>query len=640
MQDEHLQPVQSVTPDERSRAQRLAITIVPVIVLIAVIGAAIFGGGRSADDPSDPQRPTAAPAEPAVEASLAPDVETLLAAGFPTRALGLPVHSVARAMALRDDGEIRDKVVAVAGWLTVPPEPDCGVDVCVDIDGPYGVGADCRRSTVLADDAEPVFEVRNGEATRLRDAGANAELRPQALPGPSLAGVAAGQIAPDLVIRPERAVVLGRFGDPRLAECRSSSSDCGSTFTIERVAWVDGSWRLRRPEIYPADVEPVPSGMVRWPTIDRAIRQGAIVLAEVIVQRDQLATIDPAADAAVPRDVDTIWYIRALLRPRGLDDSLGEVGWAVIDDDTAAVLASDPERTAEESVSSRPGAGPSPSEETVAIPERMLGLEVLDVETAQRLVSSGLEPTRLVAIDGWLTVAPDEPGCTDLPVIACPRRGDLSGTREPGGPTLAVETLPGTPLLGLTRQSPSLGTWTVPNRVALVGHVRTTSAGPVFTIERLAWLRTAARQRPILKAPGSLRTTWTREAAEAVSPRLRGRRRFDADARAPRPADTGALRPNGGRCDRRPRPAGLVPAHDRLAVSAGRRGRARRRLVRGRGPNAQGARDGPLARRPVALSRRAPRGRSGRPRSSAAPGPGAFARGAASSFRANAGLRR
>ena len=35
--------------------------MLPAIVLIAVIGAAIFGGGQSADDPSNPQRPTADP---------------------------------------------------------------------------------------------------------------------------------------------------------------------------------------------------------------------------------------------------------------------------------------------------------------------------------------------------------------------------------------------------------------------------------------------------------------------------------------------------------------------------------------------------------------------------------------------------
>ena len=39
----------------------------------------------------------------------------------------------------------------------------------------------------------------------------------------------------------------------------------------------------------------------------------------------------------------------------------------------------------------------------------------------------------------------------------------------------------------------------------------------MFTIERLAWLRTAARQRPVLTAPGSLTPSWSREAAEATA---------------------------------------------------------------------------------------------------------------------------
>ena len=116
---------------------------------------------------------------------------------------------------------------------------------------------------------------------------------------------------------PERAIVLGRFADPRLEECRKSAASCGSVFAIERVAWVDGSWRLRRPQIYPSEVEPVPSGQVRWPIVDRAIRRGAIILSETIVARADLAAVDPAADAATPRDVGTIWYVRALLRPRG-----------------------------------------------------------------------------------------------------------------------------------------------------------------------------------------------------------------------------------------------------------------------------------------------------------------------------------
>ena len=145
MSEEHFETIQSLAPDERSRARRLALTMLPAIVLLAVIGAAVFGGGRSADDPSNSQPPTATPAEPVVEASVGPDVEALRAAGFPARALGLPVHSVARTMALRAGGEIQDDVVAVAGWLSVPPEPECGLDVAADIDGPYGIGADCRR---------------------------------------------------------------------------------------------------------------------------------------------------------------------------------------------------------------------------------------------------------------------------------------------------------------------------------------------------------------------------------------------------------------------------------------------------------------------------------------------------------------
>jgi hypothetical protein len=217
--------------------------------------------------------------------------------------------------------------------------------------------------------------------------------------------------------------------------------------------------------------------------------------------------------------------VRALLRPRGIEDSSGEVGWAVIDDDTAVVLASDPERTVETSARETPPtrASPTPQDE-VEFPDRMFGLEVLTVDVARQAIADGLGSDRLVVIEGWLTVAPDQPGCTELPVVACPRQGTLSGTRELGGRLIAVETLPGTPLLGLTRQNPSLGTWTVPNRVALVGRLREqptacgeASCDVVLTIERLAWLRTAARDRPVVTAPGSLETTWTREGAEKAA---------------------------------------------------------------------------------------------------------------------------
>ena len=520
MHPEHVEPVQSLASGRRSRARTLAAVAVPIVLLGGLIGSAMLGEVKPPADEPSPAVAVAATDAPA-EPSVAPEANALRAAGFPTRALGLPVHSVASTLDRHRDGEVADEVVAIAGWLSVPPDSDCGVDVIDDREDLYGTGAACTRETMLADDAEPVLAVRrNGEVRHLRLP--RAFMLPVGLAGPSLATVAAQQRAPDNVILPERAIVLGRFADSRLEACRTSSPDCGSSFAIERVAWVDGSWRLRRPLIYPSEVEPGPSGQVRWPTVDRAIRRGAIVLSETIVARADLAEVDPAADAATPSDVGTVWYVRALLRPRGIEDSSGEVGWAVIDDDTAVVLATDPERTVETSARETPStrASPTPQDE-VEFPDRMLGVEILTVDVARQAVADGLGVDRLVVVEGWLTVAPDEPGCTELPVVACPRQGTLSATRELGLPLIAVETLPGTPLLGLTRQSPSLGTWTVPNRVALVGRLREqpsacgdSSCDIVLTIERMAWLRTAARDRPVLTAPGSLETTWTREAAE------------------------------------------------------------------------------------------------------------------------------
>jgi hypothetical protein len=526
MEPEHIEPVRSLPLERRSRARTFAVALLPAFVLIVVIGFATFGGGRFSDTTTadtDRNGEVERSAEPQPVPSDAPDVADLRSAGFPTRALGLPVHSVARTLELHDDGEIKADVVAVAGWLSVPPDPACGVDRVDDRGGLYGTGTACTRATILAGDAEPVVAVRSGGLRDLRTPGI--AIRPVGLPGPSLAGIAARQVAPDNVVLPERAIVLGRFADPRLEDCQASSPECVSAFAIERVVWVDGSWRLRRPLIYPSEDEPEPSGQVRWPIVDRAIRRGAIILSETIVARADLAAVDPDADAATPVDAGTVWYVRALLRPRGIEDSSGEVGWAVIDDDTAVVLASDPERTVETSARETPStrASPTPQDE-VDFPDRMFGVEVLTVDVARQAGADGLGADRLVVVEGWLTVAPDTPGCTELPVVACPRQGTLSATRELGGQLIAVETPPGTPLLGLTRQNPSLGTWTVPNRVALVGRLREqqTACGDascdlVLTIERLAWLRTAARDRPVVTAPGSLETRWTREAAEEAA---------------------------------------------------------------------------------------------------------------------------
>lgn len=348
---EHVQPVQSLTPDRRSRRRTVVTAAIPVVVLVAVVAAGSLGNAvpDRFDTPPDAiaqltpsPDPTASPPVAPDEVALRRDVVAIHDGGYPLRALGLTVRSVARTIELRATGEITGEVVAVAGWLSIPPERDCGTDVVDPGHGQYGSGSSCRRGTILTDAPGAVVGF-DGSQTFMLGKIAGGVLNPQALPGISLAPIAAGQ-ARGKTVAPQRAVVLGRFSDARLPECASGEPECFDRFALERVIWLDGDWRLRRPELYPTAADADVSRTVRWPTIDAAIPRG-IILSEVVAPRSELARLDPQADRAVPfDDVGTIWYVRALLRPRGGGDPDGEVAWAVIEDATGFVLAADPDR--------------------------------------------------------------------------------------------------------------------------------------------------------------------------------------------------------------------------------------------------------------------------------------------------------
>src|SRR5262245_5345966 len=296
MDVEHVEPVQALDSGRRSRARRIATAALPAVFLVAVVVTAMIGQeGRPDATATDDGRAAAVASDIATPPpeTLAPEQVALREAGFPTRALGLQVRSVAETLALRDAGETRDRVVAIAGWLTVPPEPTCGTDVAIDTGGMYALGASCTRKTLLVDDPEPVLALENGVLHPLGVP--EIRLRPVGLPGVSLAAVGAAQRrGDDEAIQPQQSIVLGRFADPRLVACQVSMPSCGTSFAIERVLWADGEWRLRRPELYPGTIEADSSGVVRWLTIDTAIRRGAIVLSEVIHRRDDLAIIGPA----------------------------------------------------------------------------------------------------------------------------------------------------------------------------------------------------------------------------------------------------------------------------------------------------------------------------------------------------------
>lgn len=160
------------------------------------------------------------------------------------------------------------------------------------------------------------------------------------------------------------------------------------------------------------------------------------------------------------------------------------------------------------------------------LPGRILGLTVEDVADA-RDSPRRARPDQLVAIRGWLRVAPTESGCDRAWHLACRVEATLSASRSPDGPTLRLETQPGVPLLGLQRQDPRAGTWSVPNPAIVIGRftqplyrecgLPVPECQPLLAIERLAWIRRSARERPVTFGPGATGARLDAAAAERTA---------------------------------------------------------------------------------------------------------------------------
>ena len=178
---------------------------------------------------------------------------------------------------------------------------------------------------------------------------------------------------------------------------------------------------------------------------------------------------------------------------------------------------------------------PAPFPQTGApLPARILGLEVEDVTDAHDGPRRS-RPDQLVAIRGWLTVAPPDADCTEQWHLACRQTGTIRASTSPVGASLAIETQPGVPLPGLQRQDPRPGMSSVPNQAIVIGRftrplfrecgIQVPECTPLFTVERLAWIRRSARERPLAHGPGAAAATWRAETGElaALSALARGR---------------------------------------------------------------------------------------------------------------------
>ncbi len=170
---------------------------------------------------------------------------------------------------------------------------------------------------------------------------------------------------------------------------------------------------------------------------------------------------------------------------------------------------------------------PAPLPQTGApLPGRIVGLEVEDVADA-RDGPRRSRPDQLVAIRGWLTVAPGDSTCERAWYLACGVEGTLTASASPRGSALRLRTQPGVPLLGLQRQDPRPGTWSVPNQAIVIGRftsplyrecgIPVAECDPLFTVERLAWIRRSARERPVAFGPGAGRAGWSVEPAETAA---------------------------------------------------------------------------------------------------------------------------
>lgn len=367
------EPAPALPPSRRGgRLRLLAAVAAPVVALVVVVGVGTLGAAPGATRPSVPPAPSAPPAAlaPSPDASGAPTAD--LRATFPARVLGLPPRTVADLLDLRRAGALGDELQAVIGYMTVRPgTTDCFIGDETGATLPMVQATGCRREIILADTDGPLIGWSSGDVAWLGSIGqghvhapifqgvslADLETLVSRRPPTTSDGVAGdgGDPAP---IEPVPALVIGRFGDPRVADPRSSARHVNETFTLERVAWADGGWQeqpaivLARPAARMLAIEEVRA------RVSAALPSGAVVLSHAFMTLDQLAQVDSTASgvarvgiAAAALDADEVpgvWYVRVMVRDGNPVDTLAgdtvprRLAWVVLaPDGTVLGLAGD-----------------------------------------------------------------------------------------------------------------------------------------------------------------------------------------------------------------------------------------------------------------------------------------------------------
>lgn len=210
-----------------------AVVIVAVAVMVGGLGRNDLPGASPAPTSgavSSDSRPSSDSPSPGASG---------LASEFPASVLGMPVISVREANALRADGQLDGRVVAVGGWYHMPlaapcPGPSeyesvleafCHFEILSTIDFDRRVCAKVPPCQVIG--ANPPGVAFLVPYLVQDTAGAEAALNgPFEGPDPTHA---------------IPVVFIGHAGDPRLWHCAAESRDeCRRKFVVDRVAWVAG----------------------------------------------------------------------------------------------------------------------------------------------------------------------------------------------------------------------------------------------------------------------------------------------------------------------------------------------------------------------------------------------------------------
>jgi hypothetical protein len=337
-----IEPTSALPPPTRSGRWRLLLAVVaPAVLLAGVIGAGTLAVDGAADGaatgPSASPRaagPLPSPGPPSSVGSRPPG-SVDLAASFPARVQGLPTRTVSDLLERRRDGSLDDALQAVIGYLTVQPGTfDCfwGDETGATLPMVQAVG--CRREVVLGETADPVLGWAGGEVIWLARPG------PAHLHAPVFHGISLGSFEPlvsaraptsastggglePVPIRPEPVLLIGRFGDPRVADPPTNSDHRNETFTLERlVRSVDGL--EERPAI---QLITPPSGSAPIEVLRAAVAAespGSVILSHAFLELRQLDDLDAvASDAArnalagpgVTTDERSgVWYVRVMVR--------------------------------------------------------------------------------------------------------------------------------------------------------------------------------------------------------------------------------------------------------------------------------------------------------------------------------------